>query len=45
MQHNYSLKNLKFTLGAQTINHSALKFSGYVSNIAEKWQESEIMMH
>ena len=30
MQHDYSLKKLKSSPGAQTITHSALKFNGYV---------------
>ena len=45
MQHNSSLKNLKSSPGAQTITHSALQFSGCISNMAEKWQKSKIMMH
>ena len=43
MQHDYSLKKLKSRPGAQTITYSALKFSGYVSNMAEKGQKSEIL--
>ena len=45
MQHNYSLKKLKFSLGAQTITGSALKFSGYVLNMAEKQQKTNTIMH
>ena len=44
-QVNYSLKKLKSSPGAQTITHSALKFSEYVSNVAEKRQKNEILMH
>ena len=40
-QVNYVLKNLKSSPGAQTITHSALRFSGYVSNIPEKWQKNK----
>ena len=42
-QINYSLKKLKSSPGAQTIAHSALKFSGYVSNASEKRQKNEIL--
>ena len=40
MQHNCSMKKLKSSPGAQTIIHSALMISGYVSNIPEKWQKN-----
>ena len=43
MQFDYLLKELSFSPRAQTITHSALKFSEYVSNMAEKWQKSEIL--
>ena len=36
MQHNHSFKKLKSSPGAQTVTHSALKFSGYVWNMAQK---------
>ena len=42
-QANYLLKKLKSSTGAQTITHSALKFSGYVSNVSEKRQKNEIL--
>ena len=43
MQHDYSLKKLKSNPGAQTIIHFALKFSGYVSNVAEKGPKNKIL--
>ena len=43
MQHDYSLKKLKSSPGAQTIIHFALKFSGYVSNVAEKRPKDKIL--
>ena len=42
-QVNYLLKKLKSSPGAQTITHSALKSSGYVSNVSEKRQKNEIL--
>ena len=45
MQHDYSSKRLKTSPGAQTITHSALKFSGYVSNMAEKQQKNKYCLH
>ena len=42
-QINHSLKKLKSSPEAQTITHSALKFSGYVSNVAEKQLKSKIL--
>ena len=41
MQHDYSFKKLNFSHRAQTITHFAVRFSGYVSNMAEKWQENK----
>ena len=43
MQHDYSLKKLKSSPGAQTIIHFALKFSEYVSNVSEKRLKSKIL--
>ena len=40
MQHDCSMKKLKSYPGAQTIIHSALMISGYVSNIPQKWQNN-----
>ena len=45
MQHNYSLKKLKSSPGAQTITHSALKFSEYVSNMAKNQQKTDAVLH
>ena len=41
MQHNYSLKYLKSSPGAQTITHSELIFSAYVSNVTENHQKGK----
>ena len=43
MQHDYSLKKLKSSPGAQTIIYFALKFSRYVSNVAEKRQKNKVL--
>ena len=43
MQHDYSLKKLKSSPGAQTIIHFTLKFSGYISNVAEKRPKNKIL--
>ena len=43
MQHNYSMKKLKSSPGAQSLTHFALKFSGYVSNVAEKRLKNKIL--
>ena len=37
------MKKLKSSPGAQSITHFALKFSGYVSNVAEKRPKSKIL--
>ena len=37
------MKKLKSSPGAQSITHFALKFSGYVSNVAEKQPKSKIL--
>ena len=42
-QVNHLLKKLKSSPGAQTITHFALKFSGYVSNVAEKGPKNKIL--
>ena len=42
-QINYLLKKLKSSPEAQTITHSVLKFSGYVSNVAEKQPKSKVL--
>ena len=43
MQHNHSLEKLKSGPGAQTINYSALRFSEYVSNMADNQQRRELL--
>ena len=45
MQHDYSSKRLKTSPGAQTITHSALKFSGYVSNMAQSRRNANVVLH
>ena len=42
-QVNYLLKKLKSSPGTQTVTHSALKFSGYVSNVSEKQQKNKLL--
>ena len=36
-------KELKSSPGAQSLTHFALKYSGYVSNVAEKQPKSKIL--
>ena len=43
MQHNYSMKKLKSSPGAQSITHFTLIFSEYVSNVSEKRLKSKIL--
>ena len=45
MPQNYSLKKLKTSLRDQTITHSALKFSAYVSNVTKKAEKGVTIMH
>ena len=44
MWHNYVLKELKFTHGAQTIDYSALKISEYVSNMAKTSKKTNTVL-
>ena len=41
MRHNYSLKKLRSSPGAQFITHSALKFSEYVSNVTKNGRKAK----
>ena len=45
MQHNNLLKELKFSPRAQTITHSTLRFSAYVSNVTKKAENQITIMH